>query len=174
MSDLQRLFFALWPSAEQQQAWAESASHWLAGESGRFVKAENLHITLLFIGETSHERRHCLEAMADSVVAQSFGLSFDHVCYWRRPQVIYLGVKEQPRALEGLVSSLRRGAEACDLKTERRPFKAHLTLARKAKHPSSEINLQAIDWQVNSFVLVRSKLSQMGARYEVLRRWQLQ
>ncbi len=56
---------------------------------------------------------------------------------------------------------------------ERRPYRAHLTLARKVgKAPRSQA-IEAIQWPVNEFCLVQSRTLPTGAEYAVLRTWPL-
>src|SRR5690606_718617 len=65
MPDHHRIFFALWPSAEDAarlMGWAHAAQ---AVCGGRMNRRENLHMTLAYLGETEHERVEELLAAAD-------------------------------------------------------------------------------------------------------------
>lgn len=57
---------------------------------------------------------------------------------------------------------------------ERRAFAAHVTLIRKARAPRMLPPLPNVDWPVDEFVLVRSRLSEAGSHYEMLERFPLQ
>lgn len=169
----ERLFFALWPEAGQQRAWAQAAREWLPPRTGRLVAAENLHLTLLFAGEVTLEQRHCLEQMADAVRGEPFVLQFDRSGYWRRPQVVWWGCSQTPAALLGLAQALQAVAQQCGIAVDERPYAAHLTLARKVRRPPAPINPDVTEWLVDRFVLVRSQLSPKGSVYEPLRSWML-
>ena len=46
-----RLFFALWPPPEAARALADWANDVASGTAGKPVVAENIHLTLAFLGE---------------------------------------------------------------------------------------------------------------------------
>ncbi len=173
MPDSERLFFALWPEPQQQRAWADLVKSLLPPGRGRLLPEQNLHLTLLYLGEIGTETRQILEQKVDAIQAKSFKLRLEQFGYWRRPKVLWWGPKQTPDPLQQLVGSLRQSAQACGIEVEQRPYKAHLTLARKVRHTPGRISAEPYDWRVSDFVLVRSTLLPEGAHYEVLRRWPL-
>lgn len=173
MADSERLFFALWPEPWQQAEWTTMAQQLIPSDAGRLVPSQNLHVTLLYLGEVKPQIRQAMERLAGTIKASSFCLRLEQIGYWRRPQVLWWGAKQTPEQLKQLVRLLQRGAENCGLELDRRPYKAHLTLARKVRRPPGHLSAQCCDWQVKQFALVRSTLSPEGAQYEVLRRWPL-
>ncbi|MGH8519928.1 MAG: 2'-5' RNA ligase family protein, partial [Gammaproteobacteria bacterium] len=62
----QRLFFALWPSEEARSSLAEVTAS-LHVRRAKPVPAENLHITLLFLGSVTAQTRTCAEAIAEGI-----------------------------------------------------------------------------------------------------------
>lgn len=174
MAKTERLFFALWPKPEQQKAWATTVAGLLPVDAGRLVPASNLHITLLYIGEVTTRKRKALEAMADQISFAPFALRLDRFGYWRKPKVWWWGPSQPPEELFGLVQSLRRGAECCGIEIDQRPYKAHLTLARKVACAPEQIVIQACGWTVDHFALVRSVSTPEGVRYEPLQHWSVQ
>ena len=58
------------------------------------------------------------------------------------------------------------------IEIEKRPYRPHVTVARKAKLPLST-DIEAIDWSATEFVLVESISTAQGVRYNVLKRWPL-
>ncbi len=169
----QRLFFALWPDDQVRQALAALASKSLK-RRGRRIPAENLHLTLAFLGPVPPETRSCVEAMADGISGDSFTLEFTHLGFWPRPRVIWSGCDETPRALTALVNALRDGVKGCGLRPESRPYRAHLTLARKASvDPRFGEPHAPVIWSVDGFHLLESKTLSTGAQYKILRSWRL-
>lgn len=172
-AESQRLFFALWPESELQNNWAGWAQQVLPPDIGRLIPATNLHITIFFLGDITGEQRSCIEAVAAAVHVPRFTLSLDHLGYWRRSQIIWLAARTTPPALQQLVSQLQRGLERCGFKPELRPYQAHLTLARKVRRGPPPVSPAPVEWPVDRFVLVRSKLSNEGSCYEVVGSWAL-
>lgn len=173
MAESERLFFALWPEPQQQHAWADLAESLVPADSGRLLPAQNLHITLLYLGEVGSETRLMLEQKADAIHAKPFELKFERFGHWRKPQVVWWGPKQTPEPLQKLVQSLRQAAQVCGIEVEQRPYQAHLTLARKVRHAPGRISAEPYEWQVDEFSLVRSTLLPEGAHYEVICRWPL-
>lgn len=174
MTDTERLFFALWPTPEQQGEWAALAQELLPKGCGRLIPSHNLHITLLYLGEIGAELRQTLEQGAEAIHLPAFELKLERFGYWRRPQVVWWGVRETPEPLTQLVDALRRNAAAAGLEVDRRPYVAHLTLARKVRRGPGRLKAPASLWSIKEFALVRSTLLPEGAQYEALRRWPLQ
>jgi len=168
----QRLFFALWPDDAVRKALEALALH-RAGDQGKRTRTENLHITLAFLGSVDGRRRGCLEEAADELQGRSFTLSMDTLGWWPRPQVLWVGPTDIPAALLNLVSDLKLACQRCGFEPERRPYQAHLTLARKVRRARLPDSIEPIQWPISSFALVESKTLPTGAEYSVLRTWPL-
>jgi 2'-5' RNA ligase len=141
--------------------------------SGRRVKPESLHVTLVFLGGTSRDQRACVERCADAVRAPAFDLTLDRFAWWRRPQVVWAGASAVPEPLAHIVSALREGCAACGFAPEERPFAVHATLARKVTAEPPARSFDPIPWRVRGFCLVESSLSPSGSSYRVVREWRL-
>ncbi len=168
----QRLFFALWPEDGLGHTMVQLARDHVHG-SGRWVRPENLHVTLVFLGAVDGARRACVEAAADGIRGQSFTLELDRITWWSRPRVLCAGCSRMPSALLDLVGELKRGCQDCGFEPERRPYRAHLTLARKVAAGQPSTTIEAPAWRVRDFCLVESRTLTTGAEYSVLRTWAL-
>ena len=168
-----RLFFALWPDnlVRTRCDWYAAA---LLGKRVRRVPTENLHITLGFAGSVGTEVSQCLEAQADRIALTPFDLQIDHLGYWHRQRLLWMGPTHTPDGLWELVTAIRDSFDVCGLDRDRRTFQAHMTLARKFDRPLAAPEAPAIDWNVDSFCLVQSVNSEDGVSYRVLRRWMLE
>jgi len=169
----QRLFFALWPEPELQDQLARAGAALISADRGRLVQPENLHCTLVFLGNVDPDQRICVEASADQVRGRPFLLRLDRFGYFRRPQVAWIGCSALPPQLSQLVTDLGAGCNSCGFPPERRPFEAHLTIARKVRRDPGRPLMMAIDWPVDRFALVESVTSSEGVRYRPLRYWPL-
>ena len=170
----QRLFFALWPDAEIQGALGEHARQALDRRRARRMPTENLHITLAFLGEVDAATRACAEAAADRVEAEPFRLSIDRLGYWPKKGLLWAGPSTPPEPLERLAADLGEALAAdCDFERDSRPFRAHLTLARKVPKMPPGIAIEPVDWVVERFVLVASETGPEGATYTIVGEWPL-
>ncbi len=178
----QRLFFALWPSDEVRSKLVSALGKSGSGESGlragesgadgyaRPVRRENLHMTLLFLGNLRSHQRACIERMAARIRGEPFELVLDLAGYWRRSQTLWLGTSRVPVPLQSLVNELREKQRHCGLSSDVRPWRAHVTLARKVKsRPESLRCLQPVHWPVDHFALMETHVHPGGGvHYQVL------
>ena len=169
----QRLFFALLPDSALQQQLAQTALALLPGPDVRRVPSENLHSTLVFLGNVDPAQRLCLEDVASLVRAQRFILTLNRFGYFRRPQVAWLGCTTIPAPLRTLVMELNRGVTACGFPPDTRPYEPHLSIARHLRHDPGRLAVMPIAWDVERFALMESVSDENGVHYQPLRFWRL-
>ena len=165
-----RLFFALWPDAEVRAQLSAVARRW----TRRPVADEKLHMTLIFLGQRNEQEVACFRQAASAVQGEPFELQLDYLGGWPRAGIQWLGGSRVPGELPQLVKSLTMALQPCGYEAEKRPFVAHITLARRVRRPKVRTDLEAIHWPVRDFALVESVSADSGARYEVLERWALE
>jgi len=100
----------------------------------RWVEAQNLHLTLKFLGDISPEARDQLNgALKVEIINQrSFNMSVAGLGMFpnpQRPRIIWIGL-EAPSALATLQHSVDSFATRMGYNPEERPFSAHLTIGR--------------------------------------------
>jgi len=171
VSGAARLFLALWPDAPVQAALG-GVQQVVVPAGVRAVPVHKQHLTLAFLGPTAAGVRGRLEQALDGVRAASFELCLDTIGGWPRTQVLWIAPGRPPAALAALQAAIAGCAEACGLVLDRRPFRPHLTLARRARAPRRR-HCDPIRWQVRDFHLVQSLTDPNGARYQTLRQWPL-
>lgn len=171
MAKTGRLFLALWPDDETRDTITSCLKqHPIGPDPGNPVKAENLHITLRYLGSIDQSQLACIQHAMAQIPLSPFVLQLDHQGYWRRPKVGWLGCHQVPEALRQLVAEIEVALLACGIAAESRPYVPHLTIRRKVTHfPATEIH--PINWPVDSFVLALSESFPEGVRYSVLHRW---
>lgn len=104
------------------------------GNSVRWVKPANIHLTLKFLGEVDQSRYQKVHSKVEEITQQftPFDLSVNGCGVfpgWRQPRVVWAGV-QAPQQLAQLASALESGMQALDFPAEERPFSPHLTLGR--------------------------------------------
>lgn len=126
-----RLFAAIGLDKQAQNACAKTLeSLRLHTTSGRFIRAENLHLTLAFLGETS--RVDAAKSALESVKLPRFTLVLQGMERFRRSggDLYWMGVQENASLLalhDALHDALRRHG----FSLENRPYRPHLTLGRR-------------------------------------------
>lgn len=167
----QRLFFALWPDPEVRALLAETGASLCL--RGRPTHEQDLHITLVFLGQVEPERMAAVQAAASTVSCTPFRLTLDLLDCWRRPGIVWCGPTEIPQALSQLALDLNRAMGECGFPPERRPYKPHVTLARKARLKERLLLEKPIAWRVKEFVLVCSDTGGEPPHYRVLKKWSM-
>lgn len=141
-----------------------------AGVQGRFTLPDNYHLTLVFLGETDRRTE------AEAALRQTGGASFPlrtalPGCFPRKGgDIWWLGVEPTP----GLLAVQRRleGAlRASGFSLEERPYRPHITLARKVRSPAGLAPLTApglfpaLEYRVDRLTLFSSQRVDGVLRY---------
>jgi 2'-5' RNA ligase len=125
-----RLFVALdLPWSLRERLWLLSG----AGIPGaRWVPAENMHLTLRFIGETPGHRAEDVDEALAALRARSFAVTLAGIGTFGkggRTTSLWVGVERNPQ-LDHLQNKIEIALQRCGLEPERRRFQPHVTLAR--------------------------------------------
>lgn len=139
----------------------------------RWVPAEQIHLTLAFLGEVDEITLTRLIEALGRIRTPEFQLCFSGSgCFpnLHRPRVLWLGLKQDAHLLD-LACRVREAVQACGILQDDRPFSPHITLARLKLSPSGEF-YEFIEstktpkipshW-VGEFTLFQSRITQQGA-----------
>ena len=186
MSDGQsqiRLFVAIELPAGVRQRLADVANELRAQglERLRWVKPENIHITLKFLGETPADRQpqieDALRAAAEGVASHELTLgALGKFGGRQNPRVLWVDVRGDVDALKALQKRVDGKIATLGFPADDRPFAAHLTLARVPQDLAKKVArplTDAIDAvkvpdppiPVREVVLMRSELRPGGPVY---------
>lgn len=174
MSEPKRLFFAIeLPADARAQIVHWRAAHF-APEAGRPVAADNLHLTLAFLGDVSADKKQALATLAGRIRQPAFTLTLDDAGQWLRSRVVWLGTRQSPRGLLQLANMLRAQAARSGCYQNPQPFHPHVTLLRDASHAVA-IPAPGFCWSfpVTKFTLYASSFTRGRTRYTPLQRWTL-
>ncbi|MDN5849809.1 MAG: RNA 2',3'-cyclic phosphodiesterase, partial [Nitrococcus sp.] len=169
--ETQRLFLALWPDAAVRAAVARMARRLVP--DGRRVPAQNLHVTLAFLGDVTGDARSRMLAIGAHLVGSTFALELDRIGCWPRQRISWIAPSQTPATLTRLNRELRKNLRTACLPVPNRRFVPHMTLARGSA-PHAFHNVTPVVWSIDRITVVRSYLEPAGARYEILYEWPLQ
>ncbi len=184
MIGLMRCFIAVELPGETRAELQEMAGQLRrAGIRASWVRPENLHLTLRFLGEIDEDQVQAAgeRLERDSRGRSPFVLALDGAGAFpnpRRASVIWAGVGPLVGGLSEIQALTERVAAGIGLKPENRPFRPHLTLAR-VRRPAEAGELgralaaladfRGKPFTVTGVTLFSSTLTPRGAVYERIR-----
>lgn len=179
-----RLFIALPLSSAAREACRGLVEPLRAGGAGagaRWVRTDNLHLTLRFLGATPPGRVRDVAAAMHAVAGRAaFGVRLAGAGAFPspgRPRVLWLGVARGAREAAAIAEALQAPLAAIGWPPEERPFKPHLTIgrvdpsatadgARAAAALVAAAESWATDFTADRVVLYRSHLRSGPPVYE--------
>ena len=161
-----------------QKKWPEIPAKW--------VKENNLHITLDFIGNTSTQELPEIFDILEKVSKEinSFSINLFKICYGpenlknNKPPRMIWAVGDEPEELAKLKKSLNKHLNI----KEDKQFIPHITLARIKQWEISKIDPEEIpiieedislNFTVDSIDIMESKLKRKGPEYTILKTYNL-
>ena len=170
-----RLFFALWPDREARDALGTLALAVAAQAHGKSSRVENLHLTVVFLGDVPATRVDALRSIGarQAATAAPFALTFDRMGTFRGTGIAWAGPSSTPPRLDELARRLGDALAADGFATERRPFHPHVTLARRCRKPGNATIASPIAWHAARLVLNASDPGADGPRYREIDAWPL-
>jgi 2'-5' RNA ligase len=135
------------------------------------MRQDSLHLTLAFVGDIPVTEVTGLARVAGDVLAPPFHLVLDRLGYWRHNRILWAGGESAPLAV--LAEMLGTSLRSAGFRLDDRPYVAHMTLLRDATCAGVPVLPNPVVWPVTEFLLVQSRLTPAGARYEAIGRWPL-
>jgi 2'-5' RNA ligase len=142
---------------------------------GRITRTASIHLTLVFIGDLPRQALPDVQAAAATVHVPRFDILFDVADCWRHNKIAYLAPSRPPEELLHLVENLEAVLAAAHIAFDRRAYKPHVTLLRRAACPATARTalLEPIHWPAREFVLIESTLGPDGSDYAFRMRFEL-
>jgi RNA 2',3'-cyclic 3'-phosphodiesterase len=148
----------------------------------RWVKPENVHLTLKFFGEISLSTVNDIGKVLEDTVRVYAPLMFfikglGVFPNIKKPRVLWIGISGDIKPLSEIQANLESNLEKKGFAKENRPFKSHLTLGRIKGdiHPEnlfdilrSFSNFTSEPFEAKELVLYKSELNPSGALYTKL------
>jgi len=125
-----RCFVALWPDdAARERLAAVACDQRRRFPRARAMRAENLHLTLAFIGELDAARAAKVAAALESLPFERFEWMLDAVGAFERARVLWAAGPDCA-PLAALAQRVRELLDRFEVGYDRKPFVAHVTLLR--------------------------------------------
>jgi len=130
---------------------------------GKFSKPENLHLTLVFLGETPAERLASLQKAIENVEASPFKIFFAKTgCFKRHASELWwLGASYDTPGfsqLQSIYNQLVQNLGKENFSFDRKPFNAHVTLAREiTRQKPVYLNFQPVQINIEHISLMKSE-----------------
>jgi 2'-5' RNA ligase len=150
----------------------------------RWVRPEQLHLTLRFFGNVPLDQLPAIEAATRMacVSLPEFKLAAQAVgCFpnFRAPRVVWVGITGEIGRLDEFRQAIANHTRSFGEPPEERPFQPHLTIGRikqqnpqgkelLAKRASESAQKNFGEWRVSHVQLMRSVLSPQGSTYSIL------
>jgi len=127
-------------------------------EQGNFTVAENLHLTLAFLGECNAKQTAAAKAVMDRISFEPFDLEIERVGYFNRNEgdLWWVGVKE----CEHLTQQQQTLADELSLAgftIEKRKFSPHITIGRKVVTNEKARSIESFGETISKIELMESK-----------------
>lgn len=141
-------------------------------ESGRFTQEENLHLTLVFLGDVPKEQIPTIINIMDSAKWIPFPLLLNRMRSFKKDNgsIYWLGCEKCPMLLK-LQKELADKLRVAGFKVEFKVFLPHLTLGRQiVSKKSLEQEFPPIVYNVNYFSLMQSDRTNRKLTYKEIHR----
>ena len=162
-----RLFIAICFSDNTRKRLCDAVEALRGQGQGRFSPAENLHLTLAFLGET--EDAASAAYALSQVRFPNFSIRFESIGQFG--DLYWAGIRPNTK-LNALQSQLIGHLKAVGFTLEEREFIPHITLARRYVPNQSFSSVSQIlsgtDEPIREIALMRSLPCENGTYYEVL------
>jgi RNA 2',3'-cyclic 3'-phosphodiesterase len=171
-----RAFAAVFPPLEVREEALAAARRQPLGDRVRWVRSENVHLTLKFLGDVREEVLESVRAALGEVCAAyaPFNVKLAGLGAFpsaRRARILWASVGEGSEQLRSLATDLDAASAPLGFERERHPYTPHLTLGRVRGRPAN-LTLPAIvgsfGFKVGDVELVESVLTPEGAVYGTL------
>ncbi len=146
----------------------------------KWVKPENLHLTLHFFGDLNEKQIAQVEEGIEEITKRSKSFKMNtgkFGCFpnEKRPRVIFIEVKNT-KTVHTLIGELEVMLQNLKFKVDTRPWQAHITLGRVKNHTkckTDDIKIEPIAFNVKSVELMESQLTREGSVYSIIKSFPL-
>ncbi|MCL1141119.1 RNA 2',3'-cyclic phosphodiesterase [Shewanella gaetbuli] len=138
------------------------------------VKPSNFHMTLCFLGQVFEHNILQLISEYDGLLKPTFTIQLDTLDVWPKPRIMCI-TGEAPAELMAMANSAQDIATRLKLHSSVYPYRPHVTLFRKAKPSTQEINpkFSPVVISPTQLNLYESTSTPAGVKYSIIHHWPL-
>jgi 2'-5' RNA ligase len=166
--DTTRLFLALWPDDDVRAALQRGYDRWNWTKGAWVARPSSLHLTLHFLGNLPSSSLPELVRELE-VPFDPFDLTLNTSQVWSNG-IAVLQPEESPPGLINLQATLGEALQRLGISIEARPYRPHVTLARRAQGALAPADDEPVQWPVRSYALIESRAANLGG-YRTLREY---
>ncbi len=153
----------------------------------KLVAPNNIHITLIFIGNIEISKISEIDKELQSFISaiKPFEILPKKIGYFpniKNPKIIWIGIEDGKEILIKLNEKIKPLLKNCKITTEDRDFHPHITIGRIKSSNNTEklktvlLNLPEQRFNpiyINSISLIESNLTPEGPQYKTIVKWEL-
>ena len=161
-----RCFVAAWPDEPTRLALALLSNDVRQRiEHRRAARADDLHLTLAFIGDLAEEVAFDLADSVAKLRFKPFAWQLDTLGFFEEAGVVWVGPADKTVSpLAELAERARALLDQMNVAYDRKPLAPHVTLLRGVKRFAAE-RVAPILWRIESIALYRSAPARQASRY---------
>jgi len=127
-------------------------------EKGKFSLPENLHLTLVFLGECDFKKAAVIKAVMDSINIIPFEITIDQMGCFKRDNgdIWWAGIQENKPLLD-LQNQLTDKLIMSEFMLEKRKYSPHITLGREIITNAQSQSIESFSENVSAFQLMKSE-----------------
>jgi 2'-5' RNA ligase len=164
---------------------AEATCKAARASGGRSIPADNLHVTLAFLGSVPERQLPQLGEIArraallggDAASARAgeprIELAFDQLEYWQAAHLLCAVPAQLPVWLAALARTLQVLLTSRGFAPDLKPFRPHVTVVRKVSRPGAAGEMHPVIWRFTELALLESRTLPEGALYSVVESYSL-
>jgi 2'-5' RNA ligase len=161
-----RCFIAAWPDEPTRLALASLSDDVRQRvEHRRATHADDLHLTLAFIGDLGDDIAFDLADAVAKLRFTPFAWQLDTLGFFEEAGVVWVGsADETTKPLADLAGRVRALLDQMNVAYDPRPLAPHVTLLRGVKRFAAK-RVAPILWRIDSITLYRSAPARQASRY---------
>lgn len=157
-----RLFVAINFNDQSKATIASIQSKLMQYAKGSYTPPENIHLTLVFLGEISPKKIIFIKQAMNQIIVEQVKIQFSHTGFFKRNEgdIWWIGLQQNDKLIK-LQKDLRIALIKQGFNIEERFFKPHITLGRRIRInmpiDKNELFGKPFKTEVNTISLMKSE-----------------